>query len=245
MTFRTRLFLGSLLAAAVTVIVATSLVSWSVRGRLSERIERGLVNEARLAAETLSHRQAATPFELDAEADSIGRLVSARVTFIAADGTVVGDSELTPDELRTLENHAGRPEVREAWAAGVGIARRHSTTLNTDLLYVAVPVRSPGAPELAVVRLALPLTGIAEQLSAVRRYALIGMAAGLLAAMALSWAASALVSRRGRAIAAAGGRDAGGGFTPPGRDYGTHEARAGAKGPRGPIRAITNRAPPR
>jgi two-component system, OmpR family, phosphate regulon sensor histidine kinase PhoR len=242
MTFRTRLFLSSLLAAAVTVIVATVLVSWSVRRTLNERIERGLVNEARLAAETLSHRQAATPIELDAEADSIGRMVSARVTFIAGDGTVVGDSELTPDELRTLENHAGRPEVQQARASGVGIARRHSTTLNVDLLYVAVPVRSPGAPGLALVRLALPLTAIAEQLSAVRRYALIGMAAGLLAAMALSWAASALVSRRVRAIAAAAERYAKGDFTRPVRDYGGDELGTVARVLDDSIREIANRA---
>ncbi len=242
MTFRTRLFLSSLLAAAVTVIVATVLVSWSVRRTLSERIEQGLINEARLAAETLSHRQAATPIELDAEADSIGRLVSARVTFIAADGTVVGDSELTAEELRTLENHSGRPEVQQALTTGVGIARRHSTTLGTDLLYVAVPVRSPGAPGLALVRLALPLTEIAEQLSAVRRYALIGMVAGLLVAMALSWAASALVSRRVRAIAAAAERYATGDFTQPVRDYGADELGTVARVLDDSIREIANRA---
>jgi two-component system, OmpR family, phosphate regulon sensor histidine kinase PhoR len=242
MTFRTRLFLSSLLAAAVTVIVATVLVSWSVRRTLSERIESGLVNEARLAAETLSHRRVATPAELDAEADSIGRLVSARVTFIAADGTVVGDSELTPGELRTVENHSGRPEVQQAFAAGVGIARRHSTTLNADLLYVAVPVRSPGAPGLAVVRLALPLTEIREQLSAVRRYALVAMAAGLLAAMALSWAASALVSRRVRAIAAAAERYASGDFSQPARDYGADELGTVARVLDDSIREIATRA---
>src|SRR4026209_742659 len=109
MTFRTRLFLSSLLAAAVTLLVAAALVSWSIRRSLDNRIERGLINEARLAAETLSHRQAATGAELDAEADAICRLVSARVTFISPDGTVVGDSELTPEELTTVENHAGRP----------------------------------------------------------------------------------------------------------------------------------------
>lgn len=223
MTFRTRLFLTSLLAAAVTVAVATALVSWSVRRNLDQRIERGLVNEARLAAETLSHRQGATALELDAEADSIGALVGARATFIAADGAVIGDSELTPQEIARIENHSGRPEVRQALATGLGIARRHSTTINTDMLYVAVPVRSAAAPALTVVRLALPLTEIREQLAAVRRYALIAMSAGLLTALLLSWAASALVSRRVGAIAAAAERYAAGDFSRPVRDYGADE----------------------
>src|SRR5258705_3505275 len=138
MTFRSRLFLSSLLTAAVTLLAAAALVSWSVRRSLDDSIQRGIINEARLAAETLSHRQAATPAELDAEADAIGRLVSARVTFISPDGTVVGDSELTSEELATLENHAQRPEIQQARREGLGIARRYSDTPETHKLDVAV-----------------------------------------------------------------------------------------------------------
>src|SRR6476469_36003 len=155
MTFRTRLFLSSLLTAAVTLLVAAALVSWSVRRSLDDSIQLGLINEARLAAEALSPRQAATPAELDAEADAIGRLVSARVTFISPDGTVVGDSELTSDELATLENHAERPEIQQARREGLGIARRDSATRKTDMLYVAVEVHNPAAPGLSEIRLAL------------------------------------------------------------------------------------------
>jgi len=92
MTFRARAFITALATAAVTLAATVTLVSWSVRRSVGERIERDLVNEARLAAETLSHRQPATPAELDAEADALGQLISARVTFIAPDGRVVGDS---------------------------------------------------------------------------------------------------------------------------------------------------------
>ncbi len=72
MTFRTRLFLTSLVTAALTLAVATVLVSWSVRRTMSDRIERALISQARLAAETLSHRQAAASAELDGEADALG-----------------------------------------------------------------------------------------------------------------------------------------------------------------------------
>ena len=46
-TFRTRLFLTSLVTAAVTLVVATVLVSWSVRRATDERIERSLVSQTR------------------------------------------------------------------------------------------------------------------------------------------------------------------------------------------------------
>ena len=223
MTFRTRLFLSSLLAAGIALLVATVLVSWSVRRSLNDRIERGLINETRLAAETLSHRQAATPAELDAEADAIGRLVSARVTFVAADGTVVGDSELTADQLKTLENHASRPEIQQARRDGLGIARRYSATLQIDMLYVAGPIRGPLAPALSEVRLALPLTEIRDQLAAVRQSAVAALAAALAAALVLTWWASELLTRRVRAIAAVAERYASGDFSIQAGDYGADE----------------------
>ena len=92
-------------------------------------------------------------------ADAVpGRLagLSVRVgqtTLIAGDGRVVGDSTQTPAELQTLESHASRPEVLSAGETSVGISQRYSTTLQTDMVYVAI--RS-NHPVVKYVRLALP-----------------------------------------------------------------------------------------
>ena len=242
MTFRTRLFATSVATAAITLVIATILVSWSVRRTLDAQIEQTLVHEARLAAETLSHRQAASPEELDAEADALGHQVNARVTFVSPEGTVVGDSELNADELRTIENHAGRPEIVQSRQQGLGIARRYSTTLSTDMLYVAVPVRNLAAPLLAEVRLALPLTAIDAQLATVRRIALIAFGVGLLASLAIAWIASVLLTGRVRSIAAVAGRYAAGDFSQPARDYGTDELGTVARVLDESIREIGRRA---
>src|SRR4029453_8793697 len=101
---------------------------------------------------------------LDAEADRIGPLVGARVTFIAADGRVVGDSAEPLDNLSSMENHASRPEVVAAHQSGLGRAQRWSATLNIEMLYIAAPVRHPA---MATVRLALPLTDVRHQLRTV------------------------------------------------------------------------------
>ena len=223
MNFRSRLFFTSAAAAAATLLVATLLFSWSVRRTLTERIERSLVAEARLAAETLSHRRAGTPAELEAEAAALGRLVSARVTFIGPGGRVTGDSELSGAALQTVENHADRPEVRQALGQGLGISRRYSSTVRVDMLYVAVPVRNDAAPELAVVRLALPLTEVREQLAEVWRIAAAAIAVGLATALAIAWLTSLLLARRTRAIAAAAERYASGDLTRPLNDPGTDE----------------------
>src|SRR4029079_10266394 len=104
MTFRAKIFLTALAAAALAALVATALVSWSVRRSLEQRIERELAVEARLGGEMLAHHTAVTEPELDGEADTLGHILGARVTFIAADGRVVGDSELTPRQIRTGAN---------------------------------------------------------------------------------------------------------------------------------------------
>ena len=57
-----------------------------------------------------------------------------RVTWIGADGTVLFDSRV--DES-TMENHADREEIREAFATGLGSAVRISSTLTEQTYYEA------------------------------------------------------------------------------------------------------------
>ena len=89
----------------------------------------------------------------------------ARVTVITADGLVLADSESDP---RTMENHAGRPEIREAFAKGEGESIRHSVTINRDLLYYAVRFSVPGGSPV-VLRFALPLQTVDEEMGEFRR----------------------------------------------------------------------------
>lgn len=219
--FRTQLFLAAFGAMAVALGVATLLVSWSIRAQIRDRIERTLVAEARLAAELLAHHMPeATRAELDDETDAIGGMLDARVTLIAADGTVVGDSAEDGAALAALESHGSRPEVVAARARGLGVAQRYSTTLGVDMLYVAVATRGPS---IAFVRLALPLTEIDHQLAAVRRVGFIAFGVGLLVAVALAWLASMLLSRRLTAIAAVARRYAAGDLSRAAYDYGDDE----------------------
>ncbi|HEY7059115.1 MAG TPA: ATP-binding protein [Vicinamibacterales bacterium] len=200
MTFRSNIFLTALTAAAFAVAVATALVSAYVRRNMESRIERELTLDARMGAEILAHRSSANEAELDAEADALGRILSARVTFIASDGRVVGDSDLTPAQLKDVENHGTRPEVLDAKQLGVGTARRHSATIGSDMMYVAIPVSNRGMPLLSIVRLAVPLTEIDRQLTWVRTLSLLGFGTGIVAALALTWIFSLPMARRLRSI---------------------------------------------
>lgn len=89
----------------------------------------------------------------------------ARVTVITSDGQVLADSQSDP---QTMENHAGRPEILDAMAKGDGRSKRHSVTINRDLLYYAVRQNMPAGPPV-VLRFALPLEMVNEVLGSFRR----------------------------------------------------------------------------
>jgi len=88
-----------------------------------------------------------------------------RVTIIGGDGQVFAESQ---SDLQTMENHATRPEVREALANGSGRAIRHSVTVNRDLLYYAIRHDVAGGPPI-ILRFALPIETVDEVLQSFRR----------------------------------------------------------------------------
>ena len=88
-----------------------------------------------------------------------------RVTVITADGLVLADSQSDP---QTMENHAGRPEIRDAFANGEGQSIRHSVTINRDLLYFAARLPVGGAAPV-VLRFALPLQTVDQEMLEFRR----------------------------------------------------------------------------
>jgi two-component system phosphate regulon sensor histidine kinase PhoR len=89
----------------------------------------------------------------------------ARITVVSADGLVLSDSQSDP---KTMENHAGRPEIIQALAEGSGHSVRHSATINRDLLYYAVRQTSPpGKPY--ILRFAFPEEQVGQVLWPLRR----------------------------------------------------------------------------
>ena len=218
MTFRTRTFLGILLATSLALVVSTVLVERALPQYMREDVDLGLLNQARLAASLLARHPDFT--DPDTLADDLGRLIGERVTFIAADGLVLGDSDVDQAALAGLENHATREEVLAAARSGEGMASRSSVTTGVETRYAAVAVKTG---PVAFVRVALPLTAINARIASVRRLGLIGLGAGLLAALALTRITSVLLNRRLRAVAETARRYKSGDFSRPARDHARDE----------------------
>ena len=220
-TFQAKFFVAALASTLIALAVAGAVFATTMRRQIDERIERTLVAEARLAANLLSRSRAfGSVQDMDDEADRLGELLGARVTFIAPDGRVVGDSSEPLDGLMAMENHAQRPEVIAALTSGLGRSRRYSATLRIDMLYVAAPVNHPA---IGFVRVALPLTDVRQQLQAVFTATLGALGFAMAGGAAIAWLLSARVGRRVRLIADIASRYRRGDLTPPRLGFGDDE----------------------
>jgi two-component system phosphate regulon sensor histidine kinase PhoR len=124
----------------------------------------------------------------------VARPTGSRVTLIAPDGRVVGESERSQAELSQIENHAGRPEVRAALEGRQGRDLRRSVTVAAPLLYVAEPVRD-GERIVGVLRLALPLSAVTRSYASLHQVMLVGGALALLIALGIGIFVAGRVTR--------------------------------------------------
>ncbi len=221
-SFQTKLFLAGLSAAVLTLAVAGSLFAVTMQRQTNARVEQALKTAAQIAVELLARANDAggDNRSLDLDADHIGTLLTARVTFIARDGSVLGDSAEPPEALASMENHATRPEVVQARESGSGLSRRASTTLGEDMLYVALPTTHP---TVAFVRVALPLTSIRAQLTGILTPTLTALGLALLGGIVIAGILAGRIGQRVRAIAWVAQRYRQGDLTPPRLDYGDDE----------------------
>ena len=218
--FRTKVFGASLGVAAAALVLATLIIAWDLRGDERASIEQQLHGQALLIAELLSRNPEITSTDIDAEADRLAQSIDARVTLIERDGRVVGDSIVDGQALATLDNHLNRPEVQLAREGQVAVVERYSTTVQAEMVYAAV---AADHPQIAYVRVALPLTAVAQQVRRVGAIALIAFALTAPVAIVLAWLSSALLARRVQSIAAVARRYGEGDVTRPSGDYGSDE----------------------
>jgi two-component system, OmpR family, phosphate regulon sensor histidine kinase PhoR len=129
---------------------------------------------------------------LDARCARLAAEINARITIIAADGSVLGDSARTS---ANMENHGGRPEVRAALSVGQGHDARGSVSVGEPLFYSAW--RQTIGNDTRVIRLAIPINRVHDMRSQMRAAAWLGLAVAALAAL---WPALAISRRTSRRV---------------------------------------------
>ena len=171
-----RLLLGALLIVSVLVVVAVALSGQRLAGQLRQLTTSQLAREARFIGDRWRAVGSA-----DDLADSAGVALGHRVTLIAADGTVLGDSEFDGAALAALQNHNSRPEIVQARTAGVGSAQRLSPSEGDEELYVAIV-----APDGRIARVSISTRELDTIVDRAQRDVLISGLIALLIALALA-----------------------------------------------------------
>jgi two-component system, OmpR family, phosphate regulon sensor histidine kinase PhoR len=185
--------------AGLSSLVAGLFLDRATGRRVTEQIAARLAQESRLARD-LAAAEPDLAVRGDALADRLGRDLGLRVTLIARDGRVIGDTDLDAAGLARVENHGRRPEIRAALRDGEGRSIRFSHTVGERMLYVAARI-DPVDPERGVVRLAVPLTAVREAQEAVRPPLFAAALLAVAAAAGLGFLAARDPARRLQAMA--------------------------------------------
>jgi two-component system phosphate regulon sensor histidine kinase PhoR len=182
--------LVKLLAPYLIALVAVAGSLYAYSDAVVERfhlatLAEGVLREAHLVGALLPWDERGPA--LDRRCAALAADVGARITVIAADGTVIGDSDAPS---ATLENHRERSEVRAALSDGDGQAVRVSASVHRDLFYSAW--RQSRGDEQRIVRLAVAMTTIQDARHRIRMAIWIGV---VVAALAALWPALILARR--------------------------------------------------
>ena len=151
-----RIFFNLVLLFTLVIGALVLTLGIAVTHAWTGSLRRQIETDVRRSTAMFASQVAAAPLSganLQQATQSFAQVSGTQATVIDSQGRVLadssGDSDETEDQLR-------RPEFQAALAGRVGSDTRSSNTAGVDLLYVAQPV--PGG----AVRLALPLTAIAE-----------------------------------------------------------------------------------
>ena len=205
---------GKLFLISIGLIAGALLVSDLV---LTSSLDKTLTDQTRtdlMVRTELSEREATRLAETSAgdtkEAwqtltNELGHRAQARLTIIALDGQVLGDSNLNAEGVIKVENHRERPEIQEALTQGHGSCVRYSSTLGQRMMYVAVPFHQQGRVA-GVVRSALPLAQVDQSIAHLRMLLLGASLMALTVAGLVSTLATRRISQTLRQLAQTAGR---------------------------------------
>ena len=132
----------SIIAAVVAVLIATLAINLGALYPYFNQLQQTqLKDELHLAASAVQEIGVRYLDDLDMD--------RYRLTWVAADGTVLFDNQA---DAATMENHADRAEIREALLTGSGSSTRQSATLTEQTIYEAVRLSDGSVLRISVSR---------------------------------------------------------------------------------------------
>jgi signal transduction histidine kinase len=161
-----RLLLSYLSITALVLVLLEIPLGFEFASSERERLETDVQHDAFALAlrseELLEQPEGAGP-EIRDLAEQYQRNQGGRVVFTDAQGRVLADSDPPRGRESSGRGFASRPEIARALEGRESTGERYSRTLDTDLLYVAVPIATGGELH-GVVRLTYPLSFVNDRI---------------------------------------------------------------------------------
>jgi two-component system phosphate regulon sensor histidine kinase PhoR len=149
----------------VIILAAMLFIEFSITEAVRDHSINNVKEHLAVQAALISDE---VPFRLSTPLDDLCKRfkekTGSRVTIIALDGNVLGDSDSLSS---TMDNHSHRQEIQQAALNGTGMAIRLSETLQYDFLYVAKKIMKGANPE-GFIRLSVPMREIDSAVNALR-----------------------------------------------------------------------------
>jgi two-component system phosphate regulon sensor histidine kinase PhoR len=154
-----RILLFYLIVTPLLVVVLELYLSDVIRESYIAKLKDSLVIQSRLIADQIP----SSSENLDDFSRRFKEQTGARVTIIDSSGRVLGDSD---EPSAQMENHADRPEIRDANISKVGSSTRFSNTIKRDLFYLAIAI--DGDTGKGFIRLSVPLQDVEAAVNSIR-----------------------------------------------------------------------------
>ena len=201
-----QIFAPFLVIILVALIALSLFATNTLRQFYLRKTSEDLKARATLVGYYLQHEDLLDSPFLQTAVQELGISSGSRITIVNQRGVVLGDSEEDPG---VMDNHAGRPEIQEAYQGLEATSTRFSETMQQDMVYLAIP-HYKDEKIVAVVRASLPLTFLNQTIWSVqKRIVVSGFSISILAVL-VSFFLSRKISKplermqKGAALYAAG-----------------------------------------
>ena len=170
-----RILVSYLIIAPLLFLFLELYLSNVVKSTHIVELKQGLIVQGNLIAEEIP---STLPVNLDDFCKKYKEITGARITMVDGSGRVIGDSD---EPSAKMENHADRPEIRDAALSNAGSSIRFSKTLGKDLFYLAIPVKRDS--DKLFIRLSMPLHDVEAAVAKTRMSMLFASFAALFIAI--------------------------------------------------------------
>jgi two-component system, OmpR family, phosphate regulon sensor histidine kinase PhoR len=168
-----RYFVFYAVVLLLAVLFVEFYVTATVRENYKDHLKQKLSSQINLISKSISFDES----NLDDVCAQLKKEVGARVTVIAGDGKVIGDSDTVAGRM---DNHLHRTEIEQALLFDTGMAIRYSDTLKYDFIYIAKKISRDESTK-GFIRLAVPLREVDNSVNLLRIRIILVIIAVLLA----------------------------------------------------------------